>query len=75
MSVSDPKTSNTKPGCSGSECDSVTLAHLNWQLLSIRFDSDVFAADFGGWIEKDLASMEDRLSRFASPSNGTCLGR
>ncbi|MCM2373257.1 hypothetical protein [Aporhodopirellula aestuarii] len=65
MSIS----SNSTPPSGGNDCFQEAIVSLDWQSLSIRFDDEVFASDFGGWIEKDLLAMEDRLSHFATKSS------
>ncbi|WP_144059933.1 hypothetical protein [Rhodopirellula sallentina] len=61
--------SNSTPPSGGNDCYREAVVSVDWQSLLIRFDDDVSAADFGGWIEKDLLAMEDRLSRFATKSS------
>ena len=69
MSLSSNSNTDAKPPCDGNarECDAAVA--LDWKALSIRFDEEVFAADFAGWIENDLAVLEGRLSQFTSSSH------
>ncbi len=69
MSLSSKSNTDAKPPCDGNACECHATVALDWQALSIRFDEEVFAADFAGWIENDLVALEGRLSQFASSSD------